>query len=303
VTFFDGLILLVVVSWLCVSIVDIARRRHTAIQIGLRLVVRTTVLLAGAYLVFLGLWGLNYRRLRLAEKLQFDATAITPDAARMATMATIDRLNELYAPAHEMGWRRFDAIDPDLAAAFVRADRALGSETAPVVGRPKATLFDFYFRRAGVEGMTDPYFLETLIQQDLLPFERPAVVAHEWSHLAGFADESEANFIGWLTCLRGSVADQYSGWLFLYRELNQAVRPPDRAEMSAQLAPGPRADLQAIAARVRRSLNPRVSAVGWRAYDQYLKANRIEAGTRSYNDVVRLVLGVRFGPEWTPLRR
>ncbi len=175
--------------------------------------------------------------------------------------------------------------------------------TAPVAARPKVTLFDLYFRRAGVEGMTDPYFLETLVQRDLLPFERSFVIAHEWSHLAGFADESEANFVGWLTCLRGSVANQYSGWLFLYNELSRVVRARDRGPLAAALAPGPRADLIAIADRYRRQVNPHVSAAGWRVYDRYLKANRVAAGTASYDQVVRLVLGVRFGPDWTPRLR
>ena len=43
--------------------------------------------------------------------------------------------------------------------------------------------------------MTDPFLLETLIAPDLLEVERPFVIAHEWAHLAGYADESEANFV------------------------------------------------------------------------------------------------------------
>ena len=31
--------------------------------------------------------------------------------------------------------------------------------------------------------------------------------------IAGYADESEANFISWLACVRASPAAQYSGWL------------------------------------------------------------------------------------------
>jgi hypothetical protein len=41
-------------------------------------------------------------------------------------------------------------------------------------------------------------------QPDLLPFEKPFVAAHEWAHLAGYADESEASFVGWLTCVRAA---------------------------------------------------------------------------------------------------
>ena len=124
-------------------------------------------------------------------------------------------------------------------------------------------------------------------------FERPFIVAHEWSHLAGFADEAEANFVGWLTCLRGSEADQYSGWLFLYSEVSSGLSARDRAAVAAVLNAGPREDLRAIARRLAQEVNPRVSAAGWRVYDSYLKANRIQAGTASYDEVVRLVLGVR----------
>jgi hypothetical protein len=147
--------------------------------------------------------------------------------------------------------------------------------------------------------MTDPFFLETLVASDLLPFERPFVVAHEWSHLAGFADEGEANFIGWLTCLRGDVPAQYSGWLSLYTELASGLPRRDRVDLAAGLAPGPRADLQAMADRLARNVSPAVSAAGWRVYDQYLKANRIEAGAASYAEVVRLALGTDLGQRAT----
>ena len=151
--------------------------------------------------------------------------------------------------------------------------------------------------------MTDPYFLETLVVSDLLPFERPFVVAHEWSHLAGYGDEGEANFVGWLTCLGSTEAEQYGGWLFLYGELIRAVRGRERAELSARLERGPREDLRAIAARIESQASPRLSAAGWRVYDRYLKANRVEAGAASYAEVVRLALGVTFGPGWTPIRK
>ena len=42
-------------------------------------------------------------------------------------------------------------------------------------------------------------------------------------------------------------------------------------------------------------LDPKSRAeAGWRVYNQYLKANRVESGTRSYTEVVRLILGTRY---------
>lgn len=294
---FDALIVATIVAWVIAGVRD-ARRVRWLPTLG-RVLFRTAVLGAALYLAFLIAWGLNYRRVPLTDKVQFDPAAITAGAARLLASTTVDRLNALHGRAHEAGWAPFGAVDPGLTAGFVRAQRDLGGRGDTVAGRPKATLLNPYFRRAGVAGMTDPYFLETLVQRELLPFERSFVVAHEWSHLAGFVDESEANFVGWLTCLRGSVADQYSGWLFLYAELAAAIRGSDRADIAARLAAGPRADLRAIADRLRRQVNPAVATAGWRVYDSYLKANRVEAGAASYAEVVRLVLGVRFGPDWT----
>ncbi len=60
-----------------------------------------------------------------------------------------------------------------------------------------------FFTWAGVTGMMNPFGLETIVHPDLLPFERPFVLAHEWAHLAGHADEAEASAVGWLACMNG----------------------------------------------------------------------------------------------------
>lgn len=297
---FDVLIAAVVIGWSALTIRDVVSRGSGGwLRIVARAVVRTATWTAALYLLFLVAWGLNYRRVRLSERLPFDAGAVTAGGALRLALEAAERLNALHAEAHATGWPRPDAIDPSLAAGFARANRELRHGVV-VVGRPKPSVLDWYFRRASVDGMTDPYFLETLVARDLLPFERPFVVAHEWSHLAGLADEGEANFLGWLTCVHASAPGQYSGWLFLYGELVAAVPRDERAEVQSHLGAGPRADFKAIADRLARNASPRLSAAGWRVYDRYLKANRVDAGTRSYAEVVRLVLGVRFGPDWTP---
>lgn len=258
-------------------------------------VARLASMAATIYLAFLITWGLNYRRLPITEKLRFEPSAVSSDAALQLALSAVQSLNTLYERAHASLPGTF-VIDPSLARAFDGAQQAVGVSRPAHPGRPKWTILDLYFEAAGVEGMTDPFFLETLVAGDLLPFERPFVIAHEWSHLAGFADEGEANFVGWLTCTRGSDAAQYSGWLFLYGQLFFALKDTDRAVIAERLDPGPGADLRAVAERVRRQVKPLIANAGWHVYDRYLKANRVEAGAASYAEVVRLVLGVRLGP-------
>jgi len=296
---FDALLVGLVVAWAGLAAHDFGRLQNAWLT-SRRLLIRTATWGAAGYLIFLAAWGFNYRRLRLIETLPFDAARVTRESVAGALTIAVGRLNALYQPGRD-GEQPALAVDPSLADAMQRALADIGRPHRLVPGRPKRTILDPYFRRAGVDGMTNPFFLETLIATDVLPFERPQVIAHEWAHLAGINDEGEANFVGWLASLRASPAAQYSGWLFLYRELAQSVPAQVRAPIAATLGPGPRADLRAINERIVRNVNPRVSAVGWSVYDSYLKANRVEAGAASYGEVVRLVVGTRLRSGWDPL--
>ena len=290
----DVLLIAGLAAWIGLFVRDL--RAQTGLAATGRALLRGVVWLSAVYLAFLSLWGLNYRRVPLAEKLVTERNDLQSAARRVARL-TVIRVNALHSASAA---NRSQTLDPELSEGIAAAVADLHLHP-PVVGRPKRTVLNFYFKRAGVDGMTDPFFLETLVADDVLPFERPFVVAHEWSHLAGIADEGDANFVGWQACLRGSPADQYSGWLFLFGELMRAVGRSDREALQAALDPGPRSDLRAIRDRLARQVNPRVSVAGWRVYDSYLKANRVEAGSASYFGVVQLVLTTEFQGDWHPV--
>ena len=267
------------------------------------LAVDTAALAGLLYLWFLAAWGLNYQRQPLRAQLDFQESRITREALRALAVRDVTLLNRQYGDAHRQGWAEYDRTAAVLSPAFVVAQRELGMEWQAAPGRPKRSLIDPYFRRASIDGMTDPFFLETLGNQGLLPFERPFVVAHEWSHLAGYADESEANFVGWLICMRAPVAGQYSAWLSLYGTIVNALPPEDRAVIARSLETGPRGDLQAIIDRVKRQTSPLASRTGYAVYDKFLKANRVRAGIRSYNEVIQLLLGTQFRDDGSPVLR
>src|SRR5207302_9182073 len=130
-----------------------------------RAVVRSLVAAALLYLAFLAAWGLNYRRMPLVETLQFDRAGVTPELARGLAATAINRANTLHAPAH-LALSSSGGPGATLAIGFAAVQRELGALRLARPGRPKGTLLDLYFRRAGVEGMTDPFFLETLVTGD-----------------------------------------------------------------------------------------------------------------------------------------
>jgi hypothetical protein len=256
---------------------------------------------AAAYLVFLVLWGFNYRRVPMSQRLVVDRAAPSADAVVALGRQAVQELNALYAAAH--AGRDTDSwSDEELRDGFDRVQGFLSDAAHSVPGRLKQTIYGPYFRWTSVDGMVNPFALEVMANPDLLPVERPFVAAHEWAHLAGYADESEANFVGWLTCLQGGVSARYSGWLFLYWQVSGEVGSEDRVRLASLLESGPRRDIDDIAERLRRGRWPLLQRSSWMVYDQYLKANRVEAGVRSYGLVVTLILRARFEDGWRPVR-
>lgn len=299
-------LLLVVASvTLILAIVRAARaawriRRPTPV---LRLLGHLTAAAAVVYLVFLFEWGFNYRRVPMAQRLVVAAESPSDGDVVALGRHAVDEVNRLHDEAHRIGWVGDEWRDARLLSAFASIQRALSDGPPAVPGRLKRTLLGPYFRWTGVDGMINPFGLEVLANPDLLPFERPFVAAHEWAHLAGYADEAEASFVGWLTTLRADPPAQYSAWLFLFWQVGGAVAEKDRAALVSGLEPGPRRDVDAIVERLRRGRWPMLQMAGWAVYDQYLKANRVDEGIRSYGAVLTLILRARFEDGWTPVRR
>ena len=255
------------------------------------------------YLLFLALWGFNYRRVPLDAQLDFSKARVTADAVEALATRSVREINRLYHAAHgDPSAASLQAIRVRLAPAFAQAQRDLGTDTWATPARPKAPLISPFFRWATVDGMVNPFGLEVLVNPDVLDVERPYVVAHEWGHIAGWAREGEAGYVGWLTCMRGDDAARYSAWISLYLHLRGEVSPTVRQQIDSQLTPGPLKDFAAIRQRLERG-RPAVQRASWRAYDAFLKANRVKEGIRSYDEVVSLVVGVATDPEGKPRRR
>jgi hypothetical protein len=250
------------------------------------------------YLVFLALWGLNYRRLPLETKLAYDRARVTQEGTMRFSEAALERVNAL-EPARDLGPV---ANREALQAAFARAQGLVGAKRPAVPGRPKWSIFSWYLRLAGIDGMMNPFFLEIILNPEVLPVEYPFSLAHEWAHLAGYADESEANFVAWLTCVGADGAAQYSGWLEAFRYAVAALPRSDSRTLHGRLAADVVADLRAINQRLGRA-DPAVSGFARNVYDSYLRAQGVDEGMASYGAMLRLMVGTTFENGWVPRMR
>jgi hypothetical protein len=261
-------------------------------------VVSLVVTVSVAYLVFLAVWGLNYRRLPLEAKLAYDPGRVTADGTFQLGQIAVEQVNSLEPSKAPQSPYSRAAMLP----AFVDTQRRLGAARTARTAMPKRSAVAWYLRYAGIDGMIDPLFLEIILNPDVLPIEQPFTLAHEWAHLAGYADESDANFVAWLTCIRSDSAAKYSGWLEAYRYAEAALPRERRRELQRRLSPGVVADLRAISARLGR-VNPVVSGFARNVYDQYLKTQGVDEGLESYSAMLKLMVGTTFENGWVPALR
>lgn len=259
-----------------------------ALSEAIRRLIRTVGLVI---IVFVTAWGCNYRRLPLETTLRgAPAPRPTVEALELA-LGQVAALAANYrrAAAGEPEWDMRQvaaALEQPMNAALTRLE--LPALAAP--GRPKTSaVLTQWYTWAGVNGMINPFGLEPIVHPDLLPFERPFVLAHEWAHLAGHADEAEANAIGWFACMQGGAPLGYSASLYLLMEASAALPVEARKRALSRLDPGVRDDLAAIGRRMRAE-RPRVRRAASRVYDEYLKANRVQDGTASYSRALTLIL-------------
>jgi hypothetical protein len=242
------------------------------------------------YLWFALAWGLNYARPPLESAIGYDQSRVTIAALRTLADRATREVNHYYTDAHRAGFPAIGDMPAPLVAALHHVEERLGRPRPTVPGRPKRTLLSHFFRASGVDGMHAPFLLETLLNPDLTPAERPAVLAHEWAHMAGYAPESDASFVGLLSALRADPASRYSAWLSIFE---QAVAQLPRGEQRlyvARLEPGPQADRRAIGERLEARVEV-VARASWETYDQYLKSQGVDEGIESYSRVVQLLLG------------
>lgn len=267
-------------SWRGRSIRPVAR----AAGVGL-------VVAAILYLWFLVIWGYNYRRPGVETAWpDYHAQPATPALVRQLAELAVARSNALHAEAHRVGFPEIDEVPAPLLESLHRVERRLGRARPTAPSRPKRPWTTPYMRAVGVSGMLAPWFLETYLNPDLTGPERPYVLAHEWAHLAGFAPEEDASFVGLIAALGADPVSQYSAWLFLVSEAAMRLQPVTREQVLADLDPGPRADLQAIAERLQRRV-PWLDRASWVAYDRAIKSQGADEGVAGYGRVLDLLIG------------
>lgn len=265
---------------------------------GLDLLSAASVLLGLFYL----LWGWNYARPPLAQRLQWPPVSqeildTVPARARDATR----RVNRAYIRLHgveDLGrptpapsdWRSLDRI---LDRAWSRIDAPLLPAAARSPRGPaKALRISPLLLHLGLSGFYFPFTGEANLNATVPAARRAFVMAHEKAHQRGIAPEDEANFMGWWAA---SLADdpllRYSSALFAAGQLRALAHRvcPDSSMGTAPYLPGVQRDLDDLRRYWRRGRH-QTQEFSRRVNDRYLRANRVAGGIESYFGSALLLL-------------
>jgi hypothetical protein len=291
-----ALIGIVAIVWRIVQFARSGRGNKTPRALGLLALDVAAIL--GVYAIWFELsWGWNYARAPIEARVDFDQARVTARAADLTRDQAIANLNALAAPAHAAS---SDAVNlATLRSTWLPAVIRVGDRWEPEVGEPKPTIADPFMEATGTSGFINPLTLNVQLASDVLWFERPFALSHEWSHVAAYAREDEANYLAILTCIRSTDPRvQYSGWLELFLYL-----PPKAHYTRRTFDPLVWGDFEAMRRRDAHHINVLLSHWTWNTYNAYLKSNHIASGIYNYNEVSRLVLGVKVDSEGLPVAK
>lgn len=263
--------------------------------------VRTTAIAGLAYLIFLLLWGFNYRRPPFAALAGLDVHPAPRAELEQLSEALIDDANALRAGLAEDERGVFRAED-GLRGALSRAPSGLRAAErrypalAAIELTPKPAWLSPLLSRVGVSGIFIPFTAEPLVNGLLPEAELPFSASHELAHGRGVAREDEANFVGYMACRLHHDADfRYSGALvasFYAAGALAELDPAGASRLRARRSPAVERDIAAIRAWAARYEGPLRDA-GERVNDAYLKAQGQAEGVRSYGRMVDLLLAER----------
>ena len=257
---------------------------------GVRSFSRAATLWATLLIVFAMTWGLNFRRLPLTASPEFDASRLTPEAVRELAVRTVRNLNEIHR-ALPREWPSEIEMRAAMAPHFLDASEDLGG-WRPAISQPKATLLHWFMPRTGINGYYLSLLHEIAINPELLPHERPYVLAHEWGHGLGHANESEASYVGWLACDRGPPWARYGAWM---RVLDYLMDDLPRDELKVILAPldsGVRRDYDARLQRARKHIRPTLRRINVAVTNSAATVGRVDESQRDYDLMIQLIIGI-----------
>ena len=241
--------------------------------------------------------GFGYRGMSLRERLSLEPEEVTEDRLADTLILLRDKVNAL---SDEIG-HNADGISvghslDDTSALLCDSFDSLSAEYGIFENfdsRVKPVKNGWAMSMLGITGIYTYYTGESNVNTAFPMSELTFVAAHELSHQRGIMRENEANFMAFLATVNSEDTYlQYSGYLSMYQYIASALyrTNPDRYfEIARDLAEGPRADINASNAVIKKYGDTFIADISELINDLFLKSNGT-AGVVTYGEVVKLAI-------------
>lgn len=270
--------------------------RSRPFSINARRAVWNMILLA-AVLCFLYVanCGINYHKDSFSEISGISVEEYTAEELKEPCEWLTDRV-AAYSGKVKRGTEGEMLLDIPLETHAVEAMEELGEEYSELAGyypNPKELVNSWILSVQSLSGVYSPFTIEANYNGDMPDYYIPFTSCHELSHLRGFMQEQEANFISFLACTGSEEAafaysGSLSGWVqcmnVLYRADYDAWE-----EVRERLPEEAEADLK-VNREFWAKYDGRIAEVSNHINDTYLKANGQKDGVESYNRMVDLIV-------------
>ena len=260
-------------------------------------VITSLTTLSIIYFMFHLLWGLNYYRLPLNERLNLEVDYTTESLNR-----TTKKLVNLSNAIHLSITKDSNAV-VDIPYNFktlgdkISEGYNLTSMSYPFLeynpSSQKQSLFSGPQAYMGFSGYLNPLTNEAQVNYNTPANSLPLTLAHEQAHQLGYAAENEANFIAFLsTQNHPDPLIRYAAHTFALKYcMNELFRrsPTDFEQIRSTIHSGILEDFKNRREHWAQFQNP-LEPYFKSGYNTYLKVNNQQAGIDSYNRVVALLV-------------
>jgi len=250
------------------------------------------------YFSFQMLWGFNYQRLSLDKLLKLDIRVSSSTEVVELCNTLIKSSNSLRKNLKE---NKDGLMELPYNNSYILKTAYLGYDETSLkypklggnYGPPKTIFFSLPMSYTGITGFYFPFTSEANISTAEFDSSLPFTTEHEMAHQRGFAKEDEANYIAYVTCINHpDVYFKYSGTLSaLTYSLNELQKIDNEKfeELLFSCTSGVLNDLN-YKKRIWKGYSGAIESIGNAVNDSYLKSQNQNSGTKSYGEMVDLLL-------------
>ncbi len=169
------------------------------------------------YFSFNILWGLNYYRVPLFEKLKIEKEYSNEDLL-IFTKKLIAKTNSIHSQITKNDSLKvvFPYSQEQVFEMNLNGYQSLSKQIPSLNYKHpsiKKSLFSLPLSYMGFSGYLNPFTNEAQVNDKIPMYNFPTTLTHEMAHQLGYASESEANFIGFLASINNeNIYFQYSGY-------------------------------------------------------------------------------------------